>query len=112
MKKPLLNNIYAVTLKKMATIYVDAESPEQAMKIAESWTDDVDDDEFEDSNVEVDCCDCYGDEAEEYMETIYTENESMDVEEFLERFDEQDPEVVARGGWDMTNQLEIPLSNE
>lgn len=112
MSKPLFNQVYAVTLKKMATIYVDAESPEEAQKIAESWKDDVDDRDWDDSDVEVDSWDAYPDEAEGYMETIYTENESMDVEEFLERFDEQDPEVVARGGWDMTNQLEIPLSNE
>lgn len=111
MSKPLFNQVYAVTLTRSAFIYVDAESPEAAMKIAESWKDDVDDRDFEDSDVEVDSCDTYPDEAEGYMETIYTENESMDVDEFLERFDAQDPEAVQRGGWDMTNQLELPLTN-
>ena len=46
MKKPLTNNIYCVTLAKYANIYVEAESPEEAMKIAEHWTDEVDDEEF------------------------------------------------------------------
>jgi hypothetical protein len=112
MKKPLTNNIYCVTLKKVANIYVDADSPEEAMKIASRWTDSVDDDEFEDSEVEVDCCDSYPDEAtDSYMETIYTQDEALEVDEYIERYEAQDPEEVARGGWDMTNQLELPLTN-
>ena len=112
MKKPLTNNIYCVTLKKVANIYVDADSPEEAMKIAIRWTDSVDDDEFEDSEVEVDCCDSYPDEAtDSYMETIYTQDEALEVDEYIERYESQDPEEVARGGWDMTNQLELPLTN-
>ena len=110
MKKPLTNNIYCVTLKKVANIYVDADSPEEAMKIASRWTDSVDDDEFEDSEVEVDCCDSYPDEAtDSYMETIYTQDEALEVDEYIERYEAQDPEEVARGGWDMTNQLELEL---
>ena len=110
MKKPLTNNIYCVTLKKVANIYVDADSPEEAMKIANLWTDSVDDDEFEDSEVEVDCCDSYPDEADaNYMETIYRADEAIKVDDYIERYESQDPEEVARGGWDMTNQLELEL---
>ena len=112
MKKPLTNNIYCVTLAKYANIYVEAESPEEAMKIAETWTDEVDDEEFEDSNVEVDSCDSYADEADaDYMETIYTKDEAIDVDEYIDRYEAQDPEEVARGGWDMTNQLELQLED-
>jgi len=110
MKKPLTNNIYCVTLKKVANIYVDDDSPEEAMKIANRWTDSVDDDEFDDSEVEVDSCDSYPDEAtDSYMETIYTQDEALEVDEYIERYESQDPEEVARGGWDMTNQLELEL---
>lgn len=111
MKKPLTNNIYCVTLKRCACIYVEADSSEEAMKLAEKWKDSIDnDDDFEDSDVEVDCCDANPDEANEaYMETIYTADEAMDVDDYIERYESQDPEEVQRGGWDMTNQLELPL---
>lgn len=113
MKKPLTNNIFCVTLAKYANIYVEAESPEEAMEIAKGWTNEVDDEDFEDSNVEVDSCDAYPDEADEaYMETIYTKDEAMDVDDYIDRYEAQDPEEVARGGWDMTNQLEIPIEEE
>ena len=111
MKKPLTNNIYCVTLKRCACIYVEADSSEEAMQLAEKWKDSIDnDDDFEDSDVEVDCCDANPDEANEaYMETIYTQDEAMDVDEYIDRYEAQDPEEVARGGWDMTNQLELNL---
>lgn len=110
MKKPLTNNIYCVTLKRCACIYVEAESPKEAMQIAEKWTDKVDDADFEDSDVKVNSCDRYADEADsDYMNTIYTSDEAIDVNEYIDRYEAQDPEEVARGGWDMTNQLELPL---
>lgn len=110
MKKPLTNNIYCVTVKRCAGIYIEAESPKEAMEIAKKWTDEVDDAEFEDSDVEVDAVDAYPYEAnEDYMETIYTKDEAMDVDEYIERYESQDPEEVQRGGWDMTNQLELNL---
>ena len=111
MKKPLTNQIYCVTLKRCACIYVEADSSEEAMQLAEKWKDSIDnDDDFEDSDVEVDCCDANPDEADEaYMETIYTKDEAMDVDEYIDRYEAQDPDEVARGGWDMTNQLELNL---
>ena len=111
MKKPLTNNIYCVTLKRCICIYVEADSSEEAMQLAEKWKDSIDnDDDFEDSNVEVDCCDANPDEANEaYMNTIYTKDEAINVDEYIDRYEAQDPEEVARGGWDMTNQLELPL---
>lgn len=99
-----------MTLARYANIYVEADSPEEAMEIAKGWTNEVDDEDFEDSDVEVDCCDANPDEADEaYMETIYTQDEAIDVDEYIDRYEAQDPEEVARGGWDMTNQLELPL---
>lgn len=109
MKKPLTNNIYGVTVKRCAWIYVEANSPEEAMKIAEHWTDEVDDEEFEDSEVEVDSCDAYASDADStYMSTIYTKDEAIDVSDYIIRFDEQDPDCV---GWDMTDQLELNLED-
>ena len=111
MKKPLTNNIYCVTLKRCACIYVEADSQEEAMQLAEKRKDSIDnDDDFEDSDVEIDSVDAGYDEANSaYMETIYTQDEAIDVDEYIDRYEEQDPEEVARGGWDMTNQLELPL---
>lgn len=115
MKKPLTNNIYCVTLKRSACIYIEADSPEEAMNIAEKWKDNVDEDEFADSDVEVDSCDAYPDEADSaYMETIYTADEEMDVDDYIDRYENQDDEELEawqRGGWDMTNQLELQLED-
>lgn len=110
MKKPLTNEIYAVTVTRCAVIYVEAKNSEEAMQIADLYTDNINLDEFEDSDVEVDSCASYPDEADRtYMETIYTEDEAIGVDEYIDRYEAQDPEEVARGGWDMTNQLELPL---
>lgn len=110
MKKPLTNNIYCVTVKRCAGIFIEAESPQEAMKIAEGWTDKLDDRDFEDSDVEVDSCNVYSEEAYNIDgDTIYTKDEAIDVDEYIDRYEAQDPEEVARGGWDMTNQLELPL---
>jgi len=109
MKKPLTNNIFCVTLAKYAHIYVEAETPQEAMKIAEHWTDEVDDEEFEDSEVGVDSCEAYSHDADStYMNTIYTQNEAIDVSDYIIRFDEQDPDNPCVG-WDMTDQLELDL---
>lgn len=110
MKKPLTNEIYAVTVTRCAVIYVEAKSSEEAMQIAKQYTDNIDLDEFEDSDVEVDSCASYPDEANSaYMDTIYTKDEAIGVDDYIERYESQDPEEVARGGWDMTNQLELQL---
>lgn len=110
MKKPLTNEIYAVTVTRSAVIYVEAKSTKEAMQIAEGWTGEVDDRDFEDSDVEVDSCDSYPYEADsDYMNTIYTKDEAIGVDEYIDRYEAQDPEEIARGGWDMTNQLELPL---
>lgn len=115
MKKPLTNNIYCVTVKRCAGIFIEAESPQKAMEIAKKWKDEVDDAEFEDSEVEVDECDSYPDEANSaYMETIYTADEAIDVNKYIDRYETQQAELEGKeawqlGGWDMTNQLELNL---
>lgn len=87
MKKPLTNEIYAVTLTRSAIIYVEAGSPTEAMETAKNWTGEVDDEDFEDSDVEVDSCDTYPDEADsDYMETIYTADEAIKVDDYIERW--------------------------
>ena len=115
MKRPLTNNIYCVTVKRLANIYIEAENSQDAMRIAEKWKDHVDDDEFADSDIEVDCCNSYPEEADsDYMETIYTPDEAIEVEEYIDRYESQEEELEAwqRGGWDMTNQLDIPFEEE
>ena len=112
MKKPLTNKIYGVTLKRCACIYVEAESPREAMNIANKYTNDIDEEEFEYSDVEVDCCDSYSGIADgKYTDTIYTQDEIIDVDEYIDRYEAQENNLEAwqRGGWDMTNQLELPF---
>lgn len=63
--------LYGVTLQKCAWVYVEAESAEEAMKIAEAHADDLDcycgydGLNFEDSEIEVDSAETYGTEPEE-----------------------------------------------
>lgn len=115
MKKPLTNNIYCVTVKRCVGIFIDADSPKEAMQIAKQYTDNIDLDKFEDSDVEIDSCDSYTDEADaDYMETIYTKDEAIGVDEYIDRYKTQQAELEGKeawqlGGWDKTNQLELQL---
>lgn len=118
MKKPLTNEIYAVTVTRSAVIYVEAESPKEAMEIAKKWTDKVDDAKFEDSDINVDSCETFADEADsDYMNTIYTADEAIGADDYIDRYETQQAELDGKeawqlGGWDMTNQLELPLEDE
>ena len=49
-----------------------------------------------------------------YVQKVCSEeaDEAIGVDEYINRYESQDPEDVARGGWDMTNQLEIPIEEE
>ena len=112
------NNIYRVQLAKYAYICVEADSEEETMHIAEAFTDEIDDDIFEDSDVSVHACDVGAEEVDESTydaDTIYTADGAMDRDDYLEAWEEQkelDEEEEAkepwqRGGWDMTNQTSL-----
>lgn len=51
------NNIYEVTVKRVAFIHVEANSPSQAMELANNHIDDYMFYDYEFEEPEVDCCD-------------------------------------------------------
>lgn len=77
--------IYAVTVVRYATMYVEAFTSNEAMRIAEKYKDDVDDFDFGLDN-EVDSCENYTTDLEDVdAEHIYTEEGSVSVSLYEER---------------------------
>ena len=46
------------------------------------------DDQFEDSNMEVDSCDVYPEEVDDYMENIWTPDGILNYDEYMEELEE------------------------
>jgi len=93
------NNIFGVTIAKFATVYVEAESPEEAMKFVGDNKDNIYDelmseidDQFEDSCIDVHSCDAYAEEADDYMDYIWADGEPLTYDEYMEELDEQEYE--------------------
>ena len=91
------NSIVAVTIARYAAVYVEADSPEEAIKIVENNLDDIYgelmteiDDQFEDSCQEVHSCDAYTTEAEDYMNYIWADGEAIPYDEYIEELAEQE----------------------
>lgn len=89
-KKKRTDNIIAVTVARYAVMYVEADTPEEALAYAKKHCDDVDDDEFFDRPVEVESCDTYVDESSEWMKKIWVEDgKTMTYEEYVDELNEQ-----------------------
>lgn len=95
--KKRTDSIVAVTLARFATIYVEADSPEEAMKIVGDNLDKIEDahfselnDQFEESETEVHSCEAYTTEADDYMDYIWVDGEFWSYDEYVEALDEQD----------------------
>ena len=89
MKKKRTNSIVAVTVAKYATMFVEADTPEEAMSYAKEYCDNVPDDAFDDSGVYVDSCEAYTTEVEDWMDEIWVEGgETMNRDEYLEEIEE------------------------
>lgn len=86
------NKIYNVTLAKYAWIPVEAESTEEAMEIARKYADSVDDDAFDDCYPEVDSCEAYASDIDDYEdhETIYTRDKEMTAREYFDELKAQE----------------------
>ena len=91
------NSIVAVTVAKYATVYVEAESPEEAMKTVRENLDNIYgelmselDDQFEESCMEVHSCDAYTTDAEDYMEYIWADGEPLTYDEYMNELEEQE----------------------
>jgi hypothetical protein len=48
------------------------------------------DDDFEESEIEVDSYEAYTTDAEDYMDKIWADGKSMSYEEYMEEFEEQE----------------------
>jgi len=77
---------YRVCMAKYGWIVVEAKNPSDAMRIAGEKRYEVDDEIFDDSDVEVDSCESYQTDIDELEddEMIYTEDENMTTTEYLE----------------------------
>lgn len=91
------NSIVAVTIAKYATVYVEADSPQEAAEIVRNNIDDIYDampseldDQFEESEIEVDSYEAYTSEAEDYMDQIWADGEAMDYDEYMDELEEEE----------------------
>lgn len=76
--------IFAVTVARYATMYVEAFTPNEAWRIAERYKDDVDDFDFS-LDTEVDSCENYPTDLESVdAEHIYTEEGRVSVSSYEE----------------------------
>lgn len=91
MEKKRTNSIVAVTVAKYATMYIEAESPEEAYKYATEYCHEVSDSEFEDSDIYVDSWEAYTTEAEKYMDEIWVEDgNTMSYDDYIDELEEQE----------------------
>ncbi len=91
------NSIVAVTIAKYATVYVEAETPQEAAEIVRNNLDDIYDampseldDQFEESDIEVDSYETYTSEAEDYMEHIWADGEAKSYDEYVNELEEEE----------------------
>lgn len=90
------NKLYGVTVAQYAWIYVEADSPQEAMKIAGNadLEELIPDSAFEESEIGVDSCNTYSEEIDglylEDEEKIITSDGNMTVEEYEKALEEQE----------------------
>lgn len=91
MTKKRTDSIVAVTVAKYATMYIEADTPEEAYKYAKKHCHEVDDSEFEDSDISVDSYETYTTEADESMEKIWIEDgKTISFDDFIGKLEEQE----------------------
>lgn len=79
------NKIYNVQVAQYAWMAVEADSPEEAMKLASRFTDEhITDEDFEDSEVSVAACETYYGDIDDYDsdERIFTADGVMSNKEY------------------------------
>ena len=91
------NSIVAVTIAKYATVYVEADTPQKAAEIVKNNLDDIYDemvenldDQFEESDIQVDSYESYTTDAEDYMDVIWADGEALSYDEYMEGLEEQE----------------------
>lgn len=93
------NKIVAVTIARYATVYVEADTPQDAAQIVKDNLDEIYDampsyidDQFEDSEFEVDSYESYTTDAEDYMEVIWADDEAKTYDEYMDELEEDEEE--------------------
>ena len=95
--KKRTNSIVAVTIVKYATVYVEADTPEKGAEIVKDNLDTIYgemmseiDDQFEESEIEVDSYDSYTFEAEDYMDYIWADGGAKSYDEYMEELEDKE----------------------
>ena len=95
--KKRTNSIFSVTIAKFANVYVEAESPEEAMKFVSKNKDNIygelmseTDDQFDDSDIDVHSCDAYAGKCDDYMDYIWADGEVLTHDEYMDELEEQE----------------------
>ena len=68
------DSIVAVTVVKYATMYVEADTPEEAYEYAKKYCNEVPDSAFENSDVYVDSYENYTSELSDEMDEVWVED--------------------------------------
>jgi hypothetical protein len=91
------NSIVAVTIAKYATVYVEADTPQEAAEIVENNLDDIYDemycainDDFEESEIEVDHYESRTTDAKDYMNIIWANGEAVSYNKYMKELEEQE----------------------
>lgn len=83
------DSIVAVTIVKRATMYIEANTPEEACRYAEEHCHYIDDFDFEPN--EVDSYESYATDSEYWMDKIWVENgRTMTYDEYVDELNAQD----------------------
>lgn len=86
-----IDSIVAVTVAKYATMYIEANTPEEAYQYAKEHCGEVDDLDFYDSEIEVYSWEDYVTEADEFMNKIWVEDgETMTYDEYMDELEAQE----------------------
>lgn len=91
------NSIVAVTIAKYATVFVEADTPDEAAEIArdnigtiyEKMMHDLDD-QFEESIVCVDSYEAYTSKVDDYMDYIWCDGKPVPYDEYIEELEEEE----------------------
>ena len=84
------NNITAVTIARYATMYVEADTVNEAVYYAAKHCSELSDHDFEESDQQVDSYENYSTDAEAYMDKIYTTDGVKTYEEYMDELENQE----------------------
>ena len=86
-----IDNIIAVTVAKYATMYIEAETEDEAIQYAKKYCEEVDESEFWNSDTQVDSWETGAYQAEDFMDKIWVEGgETMTYDEYMDELEEED----------------------